>query len=535
VSDSTDSTDASTQKKKRVFGRTFWCLNGIEMWERLAYFGMRSVVPVYIMQADNPGGLHFTAADKGIIYLFWFLFQSVLPMFTGGYADRYGYKKMMFVSVTMNIIGYLLMAHLRTFPGFFAGVLVLASGTALFKPSLQGSLAQNLTKENSSVGWGIFYWVVNIGAAIGPFMADAILVAAYSHNPDSFLFDIFGEVRSLSSWRSLFIASAIITSFNYFMMLTFKDVPSGASKEENPLQVFARTIRNIVEPRLVAWLLIMSCFWLMMYQVWDLHPNFIEDWIDSSKIAEHLPWKMETNRGVMVPQHIMLNLNALWIICFMVPISWTVRKMRVLECMIIGMALATAGTLISGFTSVGTIFLLGIVFFSTGEMMTGPKKNEYLALIAPPGKKGLYLGYVNIPVGIGGGFGAMLAGYLYGHFGEKATLALKYMAQHTKFGLAKNWDGKISTLESAMGVQRAKVFNELGEVIQPNAFDKLLEILRVEWGDPALSAVDVTKLLWDTYNPQYHVWIPFAAIGVVAIVALIIFSHMAKKWKDMDA
>ena len=510
------SNDSTIEKKKRTFGRTFWCLNGIEMWERLAYFGMRSVVPVYIMQADNPGGLHFTASDKGIIYLFWFLFQSVLPMFTGGYADRYGYKKTMFVSVSMNIIGYLMMANLRTFTGFFAGVLVLACGTAIFKPSLQGSLAQSLDKKVSSVGWGIFYWVVNIGAAIGPFMADAILTNASTHNPDSIFSRIFGDVYSQSSWRSLFTASAIITSFNYLMMLTYKDVPSGASKQENPLQVFALTIKNIVEPRLITWLVIMSCFWLMMYQVWDLHPNFLEDWVDSSAIAEHVPWKVDTEIGVMVPQHIMLNLNALWIICFMVPVSWMVRKMRVLQCMVFGMALATIGTLVSGFTSIGTTFLLGIVFFSTGEMMTGPKKNEYLGLIAPPGKKGLYLGYVNIPVGIGGGFGAMLAGWLYGQYGEKAILALKYIAQHTSYLGEAVWDGKVSSLESTLDIPRTE------------AFQKLVEITGM---DP----VAATQMLWDMYNPQYHVWIPFAGIGFLAIISLIIFSQMAKRWKDMNA
>ena len=76
-------------------------------------------------------------------------------------------------------------------------------------------------------------------------------------------------------------------------MLTFQDVPSGASKSESPLQVFRRTIVNVFEPRLMVWLLIMSCFWLMMYQLWDLHPNFITDWVDSSDMAAmlaHLPF-----------------------------------------------------------------------------------------------------------------------------------------------------------------------------------------------------------------------------------------------------
>jgi hypothetical protein len=42
-------------------------------------------------------------------------------------------------------------------------------------------------------------------------------------------------------------------------------------------------------------------------------------------------------------------------------------------------------------------------------------------------------------------------------------------------------------------------------------------------------------LLWETYHPQYKVWIPFASIGVLAAIALGIFGQMAKRWKDMNA
>ena len=134
------------------FGRAYWMLITMEMWERLAYYGMRLVVPIYIMQADEPGGLHFSAADKGTIYLIWAFVQSFLPMFTGGYADRYGYKRTIFVSITIKIVGYILMARQRTFFGFTLGAVTLAAGTAIFKPGIQGSLAQTLRKGNSSLG-----------------------------------------------------------------------------------------------------------------------------------------------------------------------------------------------------------------------------------------------------------------------------------------------------------------------------------------------------------------------------------------------
>src|SRR5712675_77496 len=136
--------------KPRVFGRVFWTLNTIEMWERLAFFNLRVMAPIYIMQADNPGGLHLTAADKGTIYAWWAAFQSLLPIVTGGYADRFGYKRTLAFAISMMMAGFFMIAFMRdvsfasNYWGFFAGILVLATGTAFFKPSIQGSLAHNL-------------------------------------------------------------------------------------------------------------------------------------------------------------------------------------------------------------------------------------------------------------------------------------------------------------------------------------------------------------------------------------------------------
>jgi MFS family permease len=500
---------------KRGFTRVYWMCNLIEMFERLAYFGIRSVVPLYIMQAAEPGGLHLSAVDKGIIYMWWAIFQSWLPMFTGGIADRYGYKRVLSFAIMANAIGYLMMAFMQNHAGFFAGILLLATGTAFFKPALQGSIAQNLTKSTSSVGWGIFYWVVNVGAVLAPVLATIIL----------------GKPHSAEGWRNLFIASSIYTSMNLLLLLTFKDVPSGADKSVGLLAVFVRTVENIwpfwfrggkMHPlrgpvgllmvvagigifvafqkssstwsgmgggmlfmgallatwlhggtfrwqlRLPAFLLIMSCFWMMMYQLWDLHPNFITDWVDSSAAASSLKgslgiWWEYGDRGLLqVPQQILLNLNAFLIVLLVIPVSWAASRMRTLSAMLVGMSVATIGILVAGLTGNGWILLLGIVFFSLGEMWTGPKKNEYLGLIAPPGKKGLYLGYVNIPIGVGVGIGSWFAGVLYDNYGEKATLALNHLVANpplvAQAAHATDWSDSLQIIPDIMEIDRDEAF-----------------------------------------------------------------------------
>jgi MFS family permease len=523
---SDESQSPASSPPKRRFGRAFWTLNTIEMWERLAFYNVRVMAPIYIMQADNPGGLHLTAADKGTIYAWWAAFQSLLPIVTGGYADRFGYKRTLGFALSLMMLGYVMIAFLRdvafinNYWGFFSGILVLATGTAFFKPSLQGLIAHNLNKEDSSVGWGIFYWVVNVGAFIGHYLP-SILLGLSVALPGV----LHAEVNSAGAWRNLFIASAVFTSFNLMSLFMVKDVPSGASKTEGAFQVLWRTVRGIWEPRLVAWLLIMSCFWLMMYQLWDLQPNFIADWVNSTSMANGLSWLPatlqqvlieQTPRGPMIPQQVLLSANSLFIIIGVVGVAWLTRRMKTLTAMFLGMMMATVGVLVAGWTMNAWILVLGILFFSLGEMTTGPKKIEYLSLIAPPGKTGLYLGYVNIPVGVGVYAGSKIAGHVYGHYGEKAVLALRYLAEKTPFGNGSGWNGEVGTLEATLGVKRTEAMAKLQEVT-------------------GLDSVAATQMLWDTYHPHIYVWIPFAAIGVVAAVALWIFGRMARNWKDMDA
>jgi len=512
--------DVAPVKPRSTFGRTFWILNSIEMWERLAYYNLRVMAPIYIMQADNPGGLHLTAVDKGTIYAWWAIFQSFLPVVTGGLADRFGYKRTLAFAISTMMTGYLVIAFMRDVPGvsnywsLFIAIMVLATGTAFFKPGLQGSLAQSLTKDNSSVGWGLFYWVVNVGAFIGHFLPSFLLLKG-----------LFGTTaNSATAWRNLFISSAVFTSFNLLLLFTFKDVPSGASKTESLGKVLWRTLTNIIEPRLLSFILIMSCFWLMMYQLWDLQPNFIADWVDSAGMAKSLGWLPsgvqhllieQTARGPMIPQQVLLSFNSFFIIIGVLGAAWLTRRIRALSAMLLGMGLATVGLLVAGWTQAAMILVSGIVFFSLGEMLTGPKINEYMGLIAPPGKKGLYLGYVNIPTGIGVYFGSKIAGAVYGSYGEKATLALRYLAEHTPLGAGKGWNGEIGSLASTLGISRTEAMIKLQEAT-------------------GLDAIAATKMLWDTYHPHY-VWIPFALIGVLAAIALYIFGRMARRWSDMDA
>jgi len=498
------STDSAPEAKLgfletlKTFPRSFWMGCGVEMWERLAYYCTRSVVPLYIAQADDPGGLHFSQAQKGTIFAVWALVQSIVPMVSGGFADRYGYKRTIATSVTLACTGYILMANLRSYPGFFFGCLVLALGTAIFKPGIQGTLAQSMSKKNSSVGWGLFYWLVNVGAAIGPTLA---------------------TVLRAKNWSYVFYGSAIAMSMNYLMLFTYKEVESGADKKKSAYRTFIDTFRNILDLRLITVIVLFSGFWMMLYQLWDLMPNFYADWVNSTPFVQAntwLPkaWLSTDARGVQLNQEMALNLNAAMVVCFVVFISFLVARLRVMTSIAIGVLIATLGTVVYGTSPSAYVLFLGIVLFSIGEMLTGPKKIEFFSLIAPKGKKALYLGYVNIPVALGQALGAKLAGWQYGRNGEKAVLALKYLAEKTDHHAPGVWDGDVDHLTEFVGVKRPAAFAELTSVLGQDANA-------------------VTDLLWATYKP-YHVWYWFSAVGFTSLVGIVIFARVSKRWKDLD-
>ena len=463
--------------------RPFWVANLMEMIERLAYYGVRVVIPIYIAQADEIGGLHFTQSDKGFIFMWWALVQSALPVFTGGFADRYGYKRQIVAAVLLKVAGYMLMATQRDFWPFFTGCMFLAAGTAVFKPPIQGTFVKTLTERNSGVGWGFFYMVVNIGGFLGPPVAHFLV--GYS-------------------WPTVFYGCAALVCLNLLWLLTYPEVDSGADRTTGVWEVVATTGRQLWNGRLITFILITSVFWAVLTQLWDMLPNFIVDWVDSSSVARHLPGFMlarDTSRGPQMAQEWVINFNPLLIILFVAPLSFYVnKKMRRLTSMFLGFLTASLGVYVAGATMSIYLCLLGIACFSVGEMLSSPKMSEYLGVIAPADKKALFMGYANIPLALGWGYGSYLGGRIYGRAGEKAGLALRYLSEVLQ----------VQDLPS-----RSQAFAVL--------VDKLGQ-----------SPAQVTRLLWETYDPS-QVWTPFALAGIGAAIALYIFNHFARRWRDVNA
>ena len=512
----TQGDDASTLsfgEQFRSLSGTYWISNAMEMLERLAYYGLRTVLPVYMVLAVEEGGPQFDHIQKAGIYFWWAAVQSFVPIISGGYADRFGLKKTVGVSIAIKIAGYLVMAfaielaalmtaggssgvpgHWATLAWFTAGSMLLAFGTAVFKPGLQGIIATEIKKDNASLGWALFYQLVNLGAFIGPPLA--------------------GFLR-LMSWKWVFVCCAGIVALNYALLPTIKEPEKSeeARQSEGFMTTLIKSAEGILEPRLLAFLAIFSGFWAMFYQLFDLLPNFITDWVDSSDVYDSIATPMFGLFGSsppadwlgMVPQEQMININAGLIMIFAFAVGYLTGFLRSMQAMIVGILVAAIGIYSLGMATTGFWILVSIVLFSIGEMMASPTKMRYFAGIAPEGKKALYLGYVNATTGIGWSLGSMIAGTMYEEGGDKVVLARKHLTE---------------------------VVGMSAEAVEKLPKTEVMPLLTEKLGhaDPMVTQA----LLYDTYSPQF-VWEWFTVVGVVSMFGLLAFDQVTRrnaKWEE---
>ncbi|MCP4302555.1 MAG: MFS transporter, partial [Gammaproteobacteria bacterium] len=125
-----------------------------------------------------------------------------------------------------------------------------------------------------------------------------------------------------------------------------------------------------------------------------------------------------------------VNLSAMMIMFFCFIVAGWSALMRATNSMALGTFLAAAALLLVGGFNFVWIMVLAIVCFSMGEMLASPKSSEYLGNIAPPQKKAMYLGFSQLPLGIGWSLEGFFGQYLYGELGSKDTISRQSLLDH---------------------------------------------------------------------------------------------------------
>ncbi|MBN1252225.1 MAG: MFS transporter, partial [Bacteroidales bacterium] len=211
--------------KLKDFPQTFWIANTMEIFERMAWYGFFAVSSLYITGAVSDGGLGFSDEDRGVLQGVVTFFLYLFPVVSGALADRYGFRKMLFAAFFVLIPAYFFLGVFKSFPSFFLAFMMVAIGASMFKPVIIGTIAKVTNERSSSMGFGIFYMMVNIGGFIGPIVA--------------------GIVRA-TSWDYVFIASSGWVAVNMIFVTLFYKEPTSEAKSANP-RSFKKVMSDMVE------------------------------------------------------------------------------------------------------------------------------------------------------------------------------------------------------------------------------------------------------------------------------------------------
>jgi proton-dependent oligopeptide transporter, POT family len=514
----------------------FWIVGAMEMVERLAYYGVKAVAALYATDPVSKGGLGVTPGEFGLLLMLWALVQSILPVFTGGLSDRFGYKRTIFVSTVIKIGGYLTMAALHTYWGFYLGAVILASGTAIFKPGIQGTLVKATDRTNSSMAWGIFYQTVNIGGFLGP------IVAARMRSEFS------STMNPGHGWTMVFIVCALIISFNFLLLLTYREVGKeerlkrlrlqreGKLKQKNLL---FDSLGELCKPHVFIYLLIFSGFWFMFNALFDVLPLHIRDWVDRSDIMQSLFATGETRNSFMkfllgmnadgtdINPEGMLNLNAglIMITCFF--FAYISGLMRATTSMVVGTMLATLALFAIGHATTGWIMVMTILLFSVGEMLSSPKFSEYIGNFAPHDKKAMYLGFSQIPLAVGWTLEGFLGPWLYGIYASKDQFSRDLIVSRLQSDTAALPTGEsLAALATESTLTAEQIANLGGQgteklvaaIPQGEAFDWLVSMT----GEAPRALTDV---LYQTHSIA-TVWYIMGAVGIVSALGIALYG----KW-----
>jgi POT family proton-dependent oligopeptide transporter len=374
---------------KTGFERPFWVANVTELFERLSYYAAFASLARYLHE-NLQLPVESATTLSGLFGFVW-----ILAAVGGTIADRLGFRRALSVAYMILSFSYFLLGSINaswlapvrgivplvTLVAF--AVMLPAFGVAMVKPAVVGTTARASKENVRSIGFSIYYTLVNIGGAAGPY------VASWVHHH--------------MAAENVFYVAALSVFVMFFSVILFFKEPRRSDEPPPPSlgQTFKNFVTVLVNPRFMLFLLIFSGYWIVYWQEFIVLPIYVHDYINP---------KADTD--------LMLVTGPLVVIAFTMVFSFLTQKIKAFSAV-------TLGTLISALAWIILIVyptvlgaVLTLIAVAVGEITQSPRYYEYISRLAPPGQQGTYMGFAFLPIGIGSLIAGPFAGKLIHHFGE---------------------------------------------------------------------------------------------------------------------
>ncbi len=372
------------------FERPFWVANISELFERLSYYAAFASLPRYLHESLNFGVERASSLAGLFGGLVWFL-----AAFGGALADRMGFRRALSLAYLILAASYFLLGSIGSpwlapvrdaMPLVVLVTLILmlpAFGIALVKPCVVGTTARASKENVRSIGYSIYYTLVNIGGAAGPFLA--------------------GWVHQHLSVEKVFRMAALSVFVMFFaVLLLFKEPRRPGEAQTESLGQVARNFLTVASNwRFMLFLVIFSGYYIAFWQEFIILPLYIHEYVNPGSNTERL-----------------LVTDSLTVIALQMAVSILTQKLPSFRGI-------TLGTLISGLAWILLILhpsvpmaVATLVVVAIGEITQQPRYYEYISRLAPSGQQGTFMGFAFLPIGIGSLVGGWFGGFLLHHFGE---------------------------------------------------------------------------------------------------------------------
>ena len=371
------------------FERPFWVANISELFERLSYYAAFASLARYLHETLNfkvEQASSLTGLFGGLV---WFL-----AAFGGTLADRLGFRRSLSLAYLILSCSYFLIGSVgapwlapvrNAMPlGVLVAILLMlpALGVALVKPCVVGTTARASKDSVRSIGYSIYYTLVNIGGAAGPY------VASWVHQ----------HMRVENVFR---VAALSVFAMFFAVLLFFKE----PRRPDEPILTLKQVIANfgtvLANPRFMIFLLIFSGYWIVYWQEFIILPLYIHDYINPKTDTE-----------------LLLVTGPVVVILFTMVTSLLTQRVPAFRAIILGTLISGgAWLLLVAHPSVFMAFVT-LIAVAIGELTQSPRYYEYVSRLAPPGQQGTYMGFAFLPIGIGSLIGGKFGGMLIHHFGE---------------------------------------------------------------------------------------------------------------------
>lgn len=384
------------------FPKVFWVANLVEVLERFSYYGIYMGFGIYMEY------LGYSKGQLGVIQSIFLLISYTIPLISGTFADRYGFKKVLIVSYLAYLPSIILLIVTKTYSGVALTMLSIALAAGIFKPLVSGTVRAVTDKTNKTLGFGIFYAMVNVGASFGPLIA--------------------GRLRAIS-WNYAFLAAAISIGLMLLITIFFYKEPEREISGITLGEKFRDIWIALSDGKYLLFLILLGVFfWLPFWAFFNLAAIYIDKNLDTARLfmnvksvfgtsfANFLSHQTEDGTRKLLGETIAHT--GYVIMLLQIFVSRVAERFRAIPTFLSGLFIMFVGFLVIGIShfTAPAMVLLGIALFALGEMLSSPRIQEYITWIAPKEKAGLYMGTNFLSTGLGGALSGVIYTSLYGYF-----------------------------------------------------------------------------------------------------------------------